>query len=563
MSLIRHHPDSLFNLYEVPFSFFGSWNSIKIPLGENEICFGSHHTGSSTLFPIKLIHNKTPISPIVLAEPWMLTLEAENNPLHICFENTETIRMKGENVSLQLGEKDLMYQCGEDLFTINKPFTRRYQIQILKGSAKLIQLVETQPVYPKIIEINPDKNGEFEIAIDKYKSTWVQPKRKTFEECISHAKESFCKFLNSMPNVRECDNKANKVANYINWATCVSPEGYVKRQTLLMSKFKMDKVWSWDHAFNAMALSSGQAELAQDQMLTMIDHQDEFGCYPDSFSDMSITYNFSKPPVHGWALGEMMSRLKEPPSFKFLETMFNALIAQTNWWMTHRVLKGTKLPYYLHGNDSGWDNSTMFKKGVPLITPDLSALLIIQMDEISNLSQLLGDDNAAKIWKEKANQLFHDLMSELWKEDKFVAKLGLENKDIESNSLIPHLPIILGKRLTESARHSLAENIKKHLTEWGLATELTTSEFYDPDGYWRGPIWAPSTFIAVTGLERSGYRELARDIAERFCKMGKQSGFPENYNALTGEALRCPAYTWTSSVFLLLADKLNKEQVSD
>jgi len=32
-----------------------------------------------------------------------------------------------------------------------------------------------------------------------------------------------------------------------------------------------------------------------------------------------------------------------------------------------------------------------------------------------------------------------------------------------------------------------------------------------------------------------------------------QSGFAENYDALTGEARRDPAYTWTSSVFLILA----------
>ncbi len=31
------------------------------------------------------------------------------------------------------------------------------------------------------------------------------------------------------------------------------------------------------------------------------------------------------------------------------------------------------------------------------------------------------------------------------------------------------------------------------------------------------------------------------------------SGFAENFNAVTGDPLRDPAYTWTSSVFLTLA----------
>jgi len=82
------------------------------------------------------------------------------------------------------------------------------------------------------------------------------------------------------------------------------------------------------------------------------------------------------------------------------------------------------------------------------------------------------------------------------------------------------------------------------------------SPLYQDDGYWQGPIWAPSTFIAVAGLARSGFEEFADEIARRFCRMADKSAFPENYNAVTGEPLRCPGYTWTSSVYTLLAERL-------
>ena len=35
--------------------------------------------------------------------------------------------------------------------------------------------------------------------------------------------------------------------------------------------------------------------------------------------------------------------------------------------------------------------------------------------------------------------------------------------------------------------------------------------------------------------------------------MAEKSGFAENFDALTGEGLRDRAYTWTSSVWLILA----------
>ncbi len=555
---IEHHPDSLYKLSEVPFSTFGSWNSIKIPLDSDEITFCNHHDSHKNLFPLIVKKNGKIISPLVKAEAHLLTLMDGDNSIEICFETPNNLRIRGKGLELVLGEKDLMYECGKNLFTINKPFERRYQVEFIKGSGQLQQLVPTQPVYPKILDVNADQNQEWEIAIDKFKSTWVQPQRKSFDTCVQQAKEDFKNFLEKMPKVRDCDERANQIANYINWATTVEPCGLVKRPSLLMSKFKMDNIWSWDHAFNAMALASGHPKLAMDQMLTMVDHQDEFGCYPDSFRDIRITYNFSKPPVHGWAFSEMLKSFSEQPSDSDMLTMYRSLEAQTNWWMTHRVLEGKQLPYYLHGNDSGWDNSTMFKQGVPLEAPDLSALLITQMDHLAEIAKSLNKNEEAHTWNERAEELFKNFMSELWHEDHFVARLGVSGKIIESKSLIPWLPIMLGKRLPETIRELLAAGIKTHLTEWGLATEHVDSEFYNDDGYWRGPIWAPSTYIAVTGLDRSGFSELADEIAERFCKMGNKSGFPENYNARTGEALKCPAYTWTSSVFLLLANRLNK-----
>ena len=90
------------------------------------------------------------------------------------------------------------------------------------------------------------------------------------------------------------------------------------------------------------------------------------------------------------------------------------------------------------------------------------------------------------------------------------------------------------------------------MTKWGLATECPVSSYYRSDGYWRGPIWAPSTMLLADGLERCGEREFARKIAEKFAEMIKHGGCAENFDALTGTGLRDRAYTWTASVFLVL-----------
>lgn len=92
------------------------------------------------------------------------------------------------------------------------------------------------------------------------------------------------------------------------------------------------------------------------------------------------------------------------------------------------------------------------------------------------------------------------------------------------------------------------------MTAHGLATEAPGSARYIADGYWRGPIWAPPTYLLVDGLRRAGYDVLAREIAERYVRMscGTAKGNFENFDALTGEGLRAPGYTWSASVFMLL-----------
>jgi glycogen debranching enzyme len=99
----------------------------------------------------------------------------------------------------------------------------------------------------------------------------------------------------------------------------------------------------------------------------------------------------------------------------------------------------------------------------------------------------------------------------------------------------------------------MAERLTRHLTEFGHATEQPSSPHYLADGYWRGPIWAPSTALIEDGLRVSGFPDLADDVSARFRGLCERSGFAENFDALTGRGLRDRAYTWTASVYLTLS----------
>ena len=363
---------------------------------------------------------------------------------------------------------------------------------------------------------------------------------------------SFHVFAAGMPEVRPEHQAAKQLASYSMWSSMVEPSGAVQRPAMYMSKGTMTSVWSWDHCFNAISLAR-LPELAEDQFFVPFDAQATSGRLPDSVNDKVIDYTFTKPPIHGWALMALFRA--GAVNDGWLLRAYDPLQRWTQWWLTERVASGRILPHYFHGNDSGWDNSTIFATTVPVESPDLAAFLVLQTEALSEIASQLSRQDEARNWAMVSSSLLNSLLEDMWDGSRFIAR-KLDSTVIESASLLHLLPIVLGSRLPPEVFATLVGDLGRFRTEYGLATEATDSPAFTADGYWRGPIWAPCTALIIDGLINGGEEQLALDLAERFCAMASTSGMAENFDAVTGAGLRDRAYTWTSSVFLNLAGLL-------
>lgn len=406
-------------------------------------------------------------------------------------------------------------------------------------------------------ELSPDsQTGVWECALEEYCSEW--PARSypaSFTDCVRGVAGEFQDWLRRTPAVPKPFAKARELAAYINWSSVVAPRGLLRRPGMYMSKNWMTNIWSWDHCFNAMALAYHDPALAWDQFMVMFDQQDNLGVLPDMLNDKLASFNYCKPPIHGWTLGWLMARSRRIDK-RCLREAYGPLCRWTEWWFKYRDDDRDGIPQYNHGNDSGWDNCTAFDNGAPVEGPELSAFLVRQMDVLAQVAAKLGRRNDARRWKKRADELLARLLAHSWRGGRFLALRNGDHQFVSaSNSLLVCLPIVLGRRLPAEIRGQLVAALgsRERLTKWGLATESPRSALYEPDGYWRGPIWAPTTLLAVDGLLNAGAGKLAGQISRRFCQMCAQNGFAENFDALTGKGLRDPAYTWTASVFLVLA----------
>jgi putative isomerase len=568
------------DLKHVPFSRFGSYLAFS---RLEETAYGAGlflrtvhgEVADRIVFHVEVLGGETPVPFTEVVSPALLRLEANAGYVEICIAEPRLIRVRGQNVILRLSRQatasregwvfDTAFQTGEGRWSINaRAALRQYMLTALEGD--LVVEAPWSGLYNEYIRADfvPDESGVFECAIEEYASSW-QPRAydEDFDECARSVEAEYQVWEDRQADLPVYLTETRRVAAYVNWSCVVAPEGRLRRPTMYMSKNWMDNVWSWDHCFNALSLVYGMPGLAWDQFMLMFDTQDEHGALADYVNDVGIVWNFCKPPIHGWTLRRLMQRTNAFTDDHLVQ-IYDPLCRWTSWWLTYRDSDGDGLPEYNHGNDSGWDNATVFAHGVSVEAPDLAAFLVYQMDVLADMARRLGKAADADRWRCQADELLERMLAAFWHNDHFIARHAHSHEAIEAESLLLYLPILLGPRLPDDVLQHLVGSLKQagwFLTEHGLATERLGSPYYEPDGYWRGPIWAPSTVLLVDGLHAAGETAFARELSERFCAMVSHSGMAENFNALTGEGLRDRAYSWTSSVFLILGHEYLHESI--
>lgn len=557
----------------VPFSRFGSYMAFsRLPASpdmDEGMYLRSVHGGIAhqILFRLEVLDGSTSVPFVEEASPARLRLVTPNGSVEICIPEPRVIRIRGNKVGLRLSRRPLPTREGWVYDTVTEVGARRYSVNI-RAALRQYMLTSLQgemivdapwaDLFSSKIQFDfkPGGDGSFECALEEYSSSWQsRDYSRSFEACVKGVEDEFAQWESQQPDVPASLAEARRMAGYVNWSCVVAPEGRLQRPTMYMSKNWMDNVWSWDHCFNALALVYKNPALAWDQFMVMFDAQDEFGALPDYINDIEIVWNFLKPPIHGWALKRMLERTDSITEDHLAEA-YDPLCRWTNWWLEYRDTDGDGLPEYNHGNDSGWDNATVFAHGVPIEAPDLAAFLVCQMDVLADVARRLDKTAEADQWHQRADDLLAGLLASFWRDDHFVTLHAHSHAEIQSDSLLPFLPLVLGRRLPDDVIRHLVAGLKqdnRFLTAHGLATESVRSPYYQADGYWRGPIWAPSTMLIVDGLNAIGEVEFAQELSRRFCAMVARGGMAENFDALSGAGLRDRAYSWTSSVFLILA----------
>ena len=560
------------NLMEVPFSTRGSYLAVSYLEGKfqgKEVETGLYlrtvhgSAKSSFLARITPVHEKKALQYTYEAKPQNIRIHTEYGEAGIAFADDKTMVFNGDvDLELDFMSEGTMFTFAQPWKSGDRDFylvncfngNSRYMLRAGEGTITLDQKWSVSTAEYCRLLLGAGTGEKYTVTLEENFEDWMDRGLDyDYEEVVNNSLHQFMEFYRSMPTVPAEYEEAALVAAYVDWASIVSPCGVLQRESMFMSKNWMCNVWSWDHCFNAMALAYNNPKEAWDQFMVMFDFQKESGNIPDSVNDAVVINNYCKPPIHGWTLKKLM-KIMDLSKEQLLEA-YEKLSRWTNWWLNCRDENGDGLCEYTHGNDSGWDNATAFSQLPPVTLPDLNAFLVLQMDVLADVAEKLGYMSDVDMWKTRSERMMQRMLDVLFRDDRPAALAGFDMKQVETDSLILYLPIILGDKLPEKIRRNMTESIKreKFNTKYGLATESIKSSAYEADGYWRGPIWAPSTMIILDGMRECGENEFVQEITHKFCRMVQKSGCAENFDALTGCGLRDRAYTWTASVMLVMA----------
>ena len=80
---------------------------------------------------------------------------------------------------------------------------------------------------------------------------------------------------------------------------------------------------------------------------------------------------------------------------------------------------------------------------------------------------------------------------------------------------------------------------------------------YEPERYWRGPVWPHINWMICEGLSDYGFDDLSRQIRMQTLELISKLGFHEYYHPLGESGLGGSSFSWTAAVCLIWGNSTN------
>jgi putative isomerase len=355
------------------------------------------------------------------------------------------------------------------------------------------------------------------------------------------------------------------------------PKGILKHEYLVPAG-PYFQLFDWDMYFMGVALSyDGVGKPVASSIEDFLEFVDEYANWP-GYTPREIA------PDALWALPEMCKPFLAQAAVRASRTMGDyqwllepngkskktnyAKLAETLrfWENTRRAPDGFFLWY--DGVESGVDNNPAVSDSPAEVTEgvDLQCYLYREYRAMAVLAEKLGRGSDAEKYKARADDLGKRVREKMWSEPDgmFLNIDARTGRFVNIKTWTNLVPLWAGIASAAQAERVIREHVlnpKEFWCDYGIRTLAPGEPLYNARaGYWRGPVWVISNYMAMHGLANYGHPAEARQLAGRTVSMlvndiKKTGGMNENYDPENG----APAAGGHFLSWNLLAEHMQEE----
>jgi hypothetical protein len=334
----------------------------------------------------------------------------------------------------------------------------------------------------------------------------------------------------------------------------------------LLTGYKYGEFFDWDLYFENIYLSYyGVSDYTTTNLKVFLDRQQPDGfvsrtlgiVYPKPhqmfkpfLAQLAVLASKQKGDDYTWLKGEYYARLQ-----KYL----------TRWFEYDS--DGNGLPVWNSSDASGMDNQisrsgkedTYQDEGV-----DLACELVQELRAMAFIAQHLGRISDAKAYSTHADQLAAKINRVFWdeKDGFYYDRNEKTGQRIAVKSAAGFLPLWAGVASPAQAKRLVYDHLLNPKEFW-VAYPISSyarseAEFYEGSRVgecnWEGPTWIPLNYMIFHGLLDYGYRDIARQLAEKTFDMGLNQNpvTREYYDSDTGHGNGMnPFWGWSTLAYAM------------
>lgn len=198
-----------------------------------------------------------------------------------------------------------------------------------------------------------------------------------------------------------------------------------------------------------------------------------------------------------------------------------------------------------------WDHKQIVQES-PFVVADtlFNSIWAKANEDLSCLANEAGFKNEASLFQRLASQTKEAVRKTLWSpDDNFFYSYDVKNKkQIPIKISGGFMPLYAGVPSQEMAEKLIEHltNKKEFWSNYGITSVSMDEASFNPECYWRGPVWINIHGLLAIGLNNYGYDDIAKSLGSISKKLVQKSGYRENYHPFTGDGLGAKNFGWST-----------------